>query len=190
MCKTLHIFHQTTTSYHPKSNGIIERVNRNLKASLQAKCTSSSWTSKLPLILLGLWSATRESDAISSFERTFGVPPILPGDFWGSAETPNQEFLTEFQHAIGASPPPRTLPNRSVTLAVPDDLASCNFVLVKVIGSGRPPLALLYSRPFLVLERYRSSFKLQVGTHQEEVNIVRLKPAFTPKDAEPAQPPK
>ena len=54
MCKKLHIFHRTTTSYYPKSNGIIERVHRNLKASLRAKCTSSSWTSELPWILLGL----------------------------------------------------------------------------------------------------------------------------------------
>ena len=36
-------------------------------------------------------------------ERVHRVPPILPGDFWGSAETPNQEFLTEFQRVIGAS---------------------------------------------------------------------------------------
>ena len=112
MCKKLHIFHRTMTSYHPESNRIIKRVHRNLKASLRAKCTSSSWTSELPLILLGLRSATRESDAIYSFERTFGVPPILPGDFWGLAETPNLEFLTEFQCAIEASTLPRTLPNR------------------------------------------------------------------------------
>ena len=26
MCKKLHIFHQTTTSYHPESNGMIKRV--------------------------------------------------------------------------------------------------------------------------------------------------------------------
>ena len=68
MCKKLQIFHRTTTSYHPMSNRIIERVHRNLKASLQAKCTSSSWTKELPLILFGLRSAPRESNAISSFE--------------------------------------------------------------------------------------------------------------------------
>ena len=50
------------------SNRIIERVHRNLKAFLQAKCTSSSWTKELPLILFGLRSAPRESNAISSFE--------------------------------------------------------------------------------------------------------------------------
>ena len=142
------------------------------------------------MIHLGLQSAPLESDAISSFERTFGVPPILPGVFWGSVETPNYEFLTEFQQAIGASTPPCTLLNRAVTPTVPDDLSSCKFVLVRVDGSGRPPLAPLYSGLFLVLERYRSSFKLQVGTRQELVNISRLKPAFTPEDAEPAQPPK
>ena len=140
--------------------------------------------------LLGLRSAPRESDSISSIERTFGVPPILPGDFWSSAETPNHEFLTEFQRAIGAYAPPSTSLNRSVSPAVPTDLSSCRFVFVRVDGSGRPPLARLFSGPFLVLDRYRSSYKLQVGTRQEVVNISRLKPAFTPKDAEPAQPPK
>ena len=122
-------------------------------------------------------------DFISSFERTFGVPPILSGDFWSSAETPNHEFLTEFQRAIGAYTPPSSSPNGSVSSTVPADLASCRFVFVRVDGSGHPPLAPLYSGPFLVLERFRSSFKLQVGTRQEIVNISRLKPAFTPEDA-------
>ena len=101
-----------------------------MKASLRAKCKSSSETSELSLILLGIRSAPQESDAIWSFKRTIGVPPILPGNFRGSAETPNLEILTEIQRAIGASMSPRTLPNRSVILAVPDDLASCKFVLV------------------------------------------------------------
>ena len=190
MCKKLHISHRTTTSYHPESNGMIERIHRNLKASLRAKCTSSNWTSELPLILLGLRSAPRESDSISSFERTFGVPPILPGDFWSSAETPNHKFLMEFQRVIETYTPPSSSPNRSISPAVPADLSSCRFVFIRVDGSGRPPLAPLYLGPFLVLERYRSSFKLQVGTRQEVVIISRLKPAFTPDDAEPVQPPK
>ena len=98
--------HRTTTSYHPESNGMIERVHRNLKASLRVKCTFSTWTSELPLILLGLRSAPRESNSISSFERTFGVPPILPGDFWSSAETPNHQFFEQFQRALGTYTPP------------------------------------------------------------------------------------
>ena len=127
---------------------------------------------------------------MSSFERTFRVPPILPGDFWSSAETPNHQFLEQFQRALGTYTPPSSSPNRSVLPSLPADLASCRFMFVRVDGSGRPPLAPLYSGPFLVLERFRSSFKLQVGTRQEVVNISRLKPAFTPEDAEPALPPK
>ena len=96
---------------------MIERVHRNLKASLRAKCTSSTWTSELPLILLGLRSAPRESDSISSFERTFGVPPILPGDFWSSAETPNHQFLEQFQRALGTYTPPSSSPNSLTSLA-------------------------------------------------------------------------
>ena len=130
MCKKLHISHRTMAAYHPEANGIIKRVHRSLKATLQAKRQSTSWSSELPLILLGLRSAPQESDAVLSFERTFGVPPILTGEFWESAETPNQDFLTDFQRAIEVNTSPRTLPNRTVTPAVPDDLFTCKFVFV------------------------------------------------------------
>ena len=118
----------------------------------------------------------------------FEVLPILPGEFWGSRETPIQELLTEFQHSIEVNVPPRTQANWSVSLAVPANLASCKFILVRVDGSGRTPLAPLYTGPFLMLERYQSSFKLQIGTRQEVIIISCLKPAFTPAYASPAQP--
>ena len=73
------------------------------------------------MILLGTCSALRETDAISSFERTFGIPPILSGDFWGHAETPNEDFLADFQNAIQ----PSTKPNRTETPSVPGDLYTC-----------------------------------------------------------------
>ena len=102
---------------------------RTAYASLLASCGNREGaqepeglpTGQVHLLLLDLVlrSAPPESDAVSSFERTFGVPPILPRDFWGSAETPNNEFLTEFQRAIGASTPPRTLPNQTVPPGVP-----------------------------------------------------------------------
>ena len=190
MCSQLHISHRTTTSYHPQNNGMIERIHRNLKSSLRAKCVSANWVSELPFILLGLRVAPCESDSISSFKRVYGVPPILPGEFWSGPETPNPEFLTKFQQALSFYSPPTSSPNRSVQPFLPADLVSCKFVFVRVDGSGRPPLAPLYSGPFLVIQRYRSTFKLQVGTREEVVNISRLKPAFTPEDASPAQPPK
>ena len=129
MCIQLQISHQTTTAYHSKSNGFIEHFHHSLKAALQAKCQTAIWSAELPLILLGIQSAPRESDAVSSFERTFRVPLILPGEFWGFAETPNQEFLTEFQHSIEVNALPHTLLNWSISPAIPADLASRNLSL-------------------------------------------------------------
>ena len=44
----------------------------------------------------------------------------------------HQRRLTDFQRAIEVNTPPGTLPNRSVTPAVPDDLSTCEFVFVGV----------------------------------------------------------
>ncbi|XP_049519403.1 uncharacterized protein LOC125943898 [Dermacentor silvarum] len=45
---------QYTTAYHPASNGMVERLHRQLKASLTAKLDREHWVEKLPLVLLGL----------------------------------------------------------------------------------------------------------------------------------------
>lgn len=55
MCGTKRI---RTTSYHPCANGLVERMHRQLKASLM--CHDVSWLSALPLVLLGMRSAFKE----------------------------------------------------------------------------------------------------------------------------------
>ncbi|GFR65343.1 transposon Ty3-G Gag-Pol polyprotein [Elysia marginata] len=47
----------TTTSYHPQANGMVERLHRQLKASLKARTTSSNWFEELPMVLLGIRSS-------------------------------------------------------------------------------------------------------------------------------------
>ena len=67
------------------------------------------------------------------------------------------------------------------------------YLQVRPCSSGRIrtcPTGSTLHGSVLVLERYRSSFKLQPGTRQEIVNTLRLKPAYTPSDASPAQPSK
>ncbi|GFS61056.1 uncharacterized protein TNIN_325291 [Trichonephila inaurata madagascariensis] len=56
-----------TTSYHPCSNGMIERVHRQLKASLMCHI-DSSWFEALPVVLLGIRSVFKEDLQSSSAE--------------------------------------------------------------------------------------------------------------------------
>ena len=49
VCSVLGISPSTTTSFHPQSNGLVERFHRSLKSSLQARLAGS------PAFLISLW---------------------------------------------------------------------------------------------------------------------------------------
>ena len=46
--------HIHTTAYHPMSNGLVERLHRQLKAAIKSYPHPEQWTSALPLALLGI----------------------------------------------------------------------------------------------------------------------------------------
>ncbi|RWS19738.1 protein NYNRIN-like protein, partial [Leptotrombidium deliense] len=56
-----------TTAFHPQSNGMVERLHRQLKAAIIAYDTLT-WTKVLPLILLGIRSALKPDLQASSAE--------------------------------------------------------------------------------------------------------------------------
>ena len=57
LMSSLGIQTHSTTAYHPQSNGLVERMHRQLKGAIRARLTDSSWPDSLPLVLLGLRSA-------------------------------------------------------------------------------------------------------------------------------------
>ena len=59
VCRSPRISTSQTTSFHPQSNGMIERFHRSLKSSLRARAADSDWVSHLPLVLLGLCSVPK-----------------------------------------------------------------------------------------------------------------------------------
>jgi transposase InsO family protein len=78
-CRSLGIKHVLTTAYHPQSNGMVERMHRQLKDALRAHGAGAAWHSHLPWVLMGLCAAPQEDSAVSSAELVTGTPLVLPG---------------------------------------------------------------------------------------------------------------
>ncbi|UYV80713.1 hypothetical protein LAZ67_19001520 [Cordylochernes scorpioides] len=70
-----------TSPYHPAANGLVERFHRQLKDSLRCH-DSTSWSLKLPLVLLGIRSSLREDLNTTTAELVYGKPLPLPRTFF------------------------------------------------------------------------------------------------------------
>jgi hypothetical protein len=147
---SLGIKHVLTTAYHPQSNGMVERVHRQLKDALCARGAGPAWHSHLPWVLLGLRAAPKEDSAVSSAELVTGTPLVLPGQLLHVPDPPRVDM-----------PPPRT---RSLSYAAaantpPAHLARAEHVSVHV-GGQQKPLAAPYAGPYLLPGGFQGSKEL------------------------------
>ena len=182
MCNTLKIKHITTTSNHPQSNGLVERVHRQMKESLRARNAGAAWLEHVPWVLLGIRTAPKEDSGVSSSEAVYGSPLVLPG---------------QLQHPDGQPPPTchvPPIPTRARTYAQAvrsgsGMLDGADLVFVPR-GQGGGPLAQSYAGPYRVLERTDKCFKLRVGNRVETVSADRLKPYRGSEVQDEASPPR
>ena len=86
----------TITAYHPQSNGLVERMHRQLKAALTARAADLGWLDDLPLVLLGLWSSWREASDTSPAELVYGTSLRLLDQFPPGSEVGNTDSLDSF----------------------------------------------------------------------------------------------
>ncbi|GFV80696.1 hypothetical protein TNCV_4618581 [Trichonephila clavipes] len=72
-----------SASYHPQSDGMIERFHRHLKSAIIAH-EDTGWSDILPVVLLGLRSAMKNDLKATSSELVYGTTLRLPSDLISS----------------------------------------------------------------------------------------------------------
>lgn len=98
-CETLNIHHITTSYYHPKSNGRVERFHRTLHDVLSKKIEDNirTWDLYLNQSLAAIRFNISESSKFSPFYLLYNRDPVLPLD---NLLKPHRRYLGEEQHKI------------------------------------------------------------------------------------------
>ena len=178
--KDLGIIQEMTTSYHPQSNGMIERLHRQLKGSLKCQDTPLSWADNLPMVMLGIRSALKEDLGCCAAEMVFGMPLRVPGQFFDipPVQIPDP---TSFADALRITmeklkpvQPRHPTNNRNF---VHKDLKNCTHVFIRT-DSVKKPLESPYKGPYKVLNRNDKCFEVLIGSKSDTVSIDRCKPAY------------
>jgi transposase InsO family protein len=123
MCQRLHIAKSRTLSYHPQSNGAVERVNRTLTALLRALSSDKpkSWDHYLPQALFAYNTTPHRSTGVSPYLLVHGDEARLPVELIIGSPTESQA-LTDFVRQLVrrtaiASENARLVSNRAQSLA-------------------------------------------------------------------------
>ena len=176
---TLGANHIRTTAYHPCSNGLVERLHRQLKAALKAYPQPHKWTETLPLVLLGIRTALKQDIKCTTAELVYGTTLRLPGEFF-SPPSSNPLNLSQYVDRLkSAMSQLRATPTRTPTpgqVYIHRALSKCTHVFVRV-DRVRKSLEQPYEGPYRVLERFDKYYKLDINGRQDTVSLDRLKPA-------------
>ncbi|KFD67384.1 hypothetical protein M514_20420, partial [Trichuris suis] len=154
-----------TTAYHPQSNGLVERLHRQLKCALTAHVqTSRSWVDALPLVLLGLRTAVKEDLRHAPADQMSARRNVAE----------HSDGLRVFFDSIR---PPPTRRQRSHGWFVPKELHDCTHVFLRH-DAPRPPLSPTFDGPYRVTARTAKTVTIMQNGKLKTVSIDRVKPAF------------
>ena len=161
---------------------MVERLYRTLKTSLKAQDNSHAWYDNLPWVLLALRNSPKQDlNQFSPSDLVFGQPVRLPGDFF-HPHLEEQQFthgyvrnFAKFISSLTYNEPRSPKRNSYINpvLLSPD----CSHVYVRV-DAHKSPLSNCYKGPYRVMEKRRKYFRIDLRTHEDNVSIDRLKPAY------------
>lgn len=82
VCERFQIVRHHTSSFHPQSNSVVERVNGVLGQALRTLCmdNQSNWAELLPAIMLSFRNSVSSSTGYTPFQILFGRQMNLPVD--------------------------------------------------------------------------------------------------------------
>lgn len=172
-----------TTSYHPASNGMVERWHRSMKSAIMCHETTE-WVNTLPIVLLGLRTSIKEDIKTSSAELVFGTTLRIPGEFLVDYEGTDCQQLYVQQlrtYMRGIRPVPTSHHCRKRPF-VHKTLFDCSHVFVK--NDAKKSLEQPFDGPYLVLRRISDVvFELLINNESVTVSTERMKPAFLEANA-------
>ena len=180
LCNQFGIIRNRTTSYHPQSNGMVERFHRQLKAAIMAHESPNPWTITLPAVLLGVCSAVKERLGRSAAEMIYGTTLRLPGEFTKQynvdANTDLENYSDKLRVAMSRLRlcPPRDTQQHNIFQF--KEIATCTHVFLRRIAIA-PPLTAPYDGPYKVVVRSGRVMKILVKGKVETVSLDRVKPA-------------
>ncbi|CAH8566999.1 unnamed protein product [Schistosoma bovis] len=172
-----------TTSYHPMANGMVERLHRQLKASLTAVIVNNDWSNKLPLVMLALRATIKQDMGCCPAELVYGTTLRLPGEFFTSSKnvptdvTGYVQRLRKHMSDLKITPP-RPQQRR---VFIPQELHNSSHVFIRR-DKIQPPLQPSYDGPFKVIERTNKTVTIEKAGKTDVISIDRVKPAFIDSD--------
>ena len=176
LCKLLGANHILTLAYHPRSNGIIKRIHRQLKASIRCIENPHKWTEALPIIMLGIRKTVKEDLNATPAQLLYGENVPLPIDLIQpsndqSSLDPN-EFVNKLQARMKnvATSSSRTT---KINPYYPESLKTTKFVFVRNSSNEiGEKLNKRYDGPYKVEKRNEFTFTININGKKENSIVV------------------
>ena len=185
-CESLGIRHVRTTSYHPQSNGFIERIHRVVKTALRCLEEKEEWIEHIPLISLMLNNQVADTNMYTPYQKTFGKVCRVPGVLLVKEDceedaSPDDSAIQLFcemmsQHYRSARP----LDLHSGY--VEKNLMRADHVRVRKEGV-RPSLSAFYEGPYPVIRKFQKYFIIRSWEGERKISVDRLKTAYMTDEA-------